>query len=148
MTRIGREEQMVQNHPERPEGEWMRHAVRSLCCGGAGLLTVLILLLSAAILSERMPFILTQKGMISKFCLFAGSFVCGAAAVQHAAHRRLLYALAGEAGLLMLLLPLFIAHVRDVRPLACAAALGIMFFGAFAGALLRSRPRRQRRGKR
>ena len=108
----------------------------------------LLLLLIAAFLSDKISLIQNSKVLTGKLCLTIAAMVCGIMSVGKATKAKLLYAASGEWGMLLVILvcSMFFGLNNGLLSLLCD--IGLVLFGAFAGALAGGNIRIQRRGKR
>ena len=113
---------------------------------GVGIL--MLLLLVAAFLSENLPLLQTGNALTGKLCLTIAAIVCGILSAGKATQAKLLHATAGEWGLLLLILICSMVFGLKNGVLSLLYDIGLVLFGAFAGALAGGNVRVQRRGKR
>lgn len=121
---------------------------RIALCALSGALILFILLFIAAMMSDKYQNAFIYRVYLSKLCLAVSSYFCGCISAGRAARKRVLHALAGESGVFLAAGILGLVFGFPGGPLAYLSDIGIMLFGAFAGALSVPRRRKQRRGKR
>lgn len=121
---------------------------RSLLCGFASAALFLLLLFIGALLSETRHGLFEHSRLTAMICLGVCAVAGGIAAAGALRQSRLPYALAGESVLLAVVL--IAGMVSGFRGgwIFLLADIGILLFGAFAGAISRIGIGRKRRGKR
>lgn len=119
---------------------------RALLRGLLSLPLLLILLLFTAFALERGWLAQGREGAACAACLLIGAFASGKAASGSAAQNKLLYALVGEAPLLLFTVILGIL-TKDAAPFNMSVLIDflILIFGAFLSVILSVRGRRKKR---
>ena len=120
-----------------------------LLFGGAGALLFLMAALAAAAAAERSPALLSQSGVWMKALLFLTSALSGGLCARKAREKKLLYAAAGEWGMLLICLISALALHDGALRSSFGINLLLIFFGAFAGTIAFSgkKTRRRRRSE-
>ena len=120
---------------------------RLLFCGFAGAGVLLFLLLCAAYLSETFLMIHRYPNLTGKLCLMIAALFSGLLGARKAERKKMLYAAAGEWGLLLVILICSMVFGNRNGWVSILLDFIILLFGAFASALAAGKRRNQRRGK-
>lgn len=121
--------------------------VRAVIYGCAAFGVALLLLFFASLLCESYRVLAEKTRLTAIACLTISALLCGCLSAGAARENRFPHALAGEGAFLILavLLGSVFGFHGGWQSILCD--VGIMFFGAFAGTIIRSGIRKRRRGK-
>lgn len=133
---------------KKTERKEYRTFANSALRGATGIPVFLLMLLLAAMLCGKANWIMNGNYPIAECCLLVAAIVSGASALRRGENRRLLHALAGEAGLLCLVAAIGAFSIKEGRINSVLIDLLLLFIGAFAGSILCGNRRIKQRGKR